>query len=467
MSHMWKFSYDGAGKGGKAPGWIDVSSGSAGMTAKVRRFWQQYPKALTAKPGEMTVWLHSPKPFGDIPFGTDKKGEPRSLGYASGIAKTHELYLYFHEGNHEKAKSGELAEVFEHKPFAKAPPAWYCGSGVFGMISPTAGMEKPYTGYTNITDWYYEHLRYDGLEQYFFPYASSRWFSNLNFGEITQFNSGNIYLEFPRLMMTQFISRDTYGKVHLYDKLLPKRPGVTRDYNELEKRTGIDDKSTRFLLDMVEDSVHHHMDVDVCHVNRIKGKWSNLGPGMHWQPQRHSNHPPEGLVHTKPYSWIVKGTITNHCGPTPEPHCAFASWAGHAGGMFEYWIVTGEKRPREVLVEQADYYLRLYKSGFKEKRHEPQHGWPLLTMMRAYHATGEKKYLDQVTETMKFVIDWWKQPEEYWIKGKKVGMIDSPKGYWTVCPANDAWTGGKQGYKKCTHKPPCKDLQDSYRQYNH
>jgi len=437
-SHRHNFSYEGVGKGAKAPGWIDVSKGSSGVTAKVRHFWQQFPKAIAAKPGELTLWLHSPEPFNKEKFGTDAYGEPRALGYASGIAKTHEILLYFHKGDHAAAKSGDLAEVFEQRPFPKAPPKWYCKSGAFGYISSTALLEKPDTGYANVLDFVYDHVKLDGIGRYWRGNSSWHIFGNTDFGEVMQQLSMNLPNETPRSLLLQFISRDRYGPV------FPNKGKRNNEFtDEQGEEAAKDNKSTMWMIDMAENQVHHHMDIDVSHCNKAKGRLAGHGPGMHWKGRRLGNPPPEGVDKIKGWERVWKSSSggwkpVHHCGASPETHCSRGSWAGHPGGIYEYYLLTGERRPLEVLKEQAGYGIALYDKGFKEKKQEAQHAWLLWTAVRAYKATGDKKYLANAERIMKFQIDWWNEPEEWWSRGKKIGMVDHPRGYWTITDANDS-----------------------------
>jgi len=417
----YKLWYKGAGEGQKARGLIDVSGGSGGVTAVVRNFWQQYPNVLEAKPGLLTLWLHAPKPWNAKPFGSaDPNDEPVKMGYAIGLAKTHELLFNFHSGDMKSADSEALAAVFQEKPFAKATPAHYCASGAFGPMSATAAMKSKYPRALDAT---FEHIRFIGDRAFYFGYMDWSLYGDTNFGETKTIKGGNHFVEAPRCLALQFLLRDTYGAVKLVDTTRSGKRGFTKE--ELAAAAK-DNKSTKFLFDKLEAGVRHHMDIDVMHCNKAKGRHKDLGPGMHWASNCSANcRDPQG----KP--------IANHRRAAPEERTHYHNWGGHPGGLYEYYMLTGDRFARETLVLQGDFYVKLYDAGFTEKHGEAQHAWPLWTLCRAYEMTGDKKYLDTAARVVKFLIAWWNEPGEYWKRNRKTKgydkkPVDHPAAYWVI-----------------------------------
>jgi len=425
MKKKGNFWYKGAAEGVKAAGWADVS-GAGGVTAVVRNFHEQYPKVLDAKAGRLTLWLHAPKPWNDKAFGsTQKHDEPVKEGYAIGFAKTHELFFNFHAGDRKTAQSGELAAVFQEKPFVKAPPAQYCGSGAFGRLSPNA-LAK--TDYPACLDTMTEHIRIIADRHSYFGYMDWTLYGNYNFGETQTLVAGSHFFEAPRCMLLLFLTRDTYGATNC------------TEVTEAEKAEAAKpNKSLKFMFDKAEAGSRHHMDIDVMHCNKAKGRFAGLGPGMHWASSLFcNNRDPVGRP------------VLHHLRASPEVMTHYHNWGGHPGGLYEFYLLSGDRFALETLKLQADFYIALYKSGFKEKHHESQHAWPLWTLCAAYEATGEKKYLDGCIATMKFLVEWWNKPEVFYNDGNKICDIDHPMAYWTIDDTTMTHVN-----RPCKHEPKC------------
>ena len=82
---------------------------------------------------------------------------------------------------------------------------------------------------------------------------------------------------------------------------------------------------------------------------------------------------------------------------------------GHVwvGGDFEYYCLTGDRRAREVAVEIADAMASHCPTAYGD--HIRALGWPIVLVLNAYEATGDKKYLDAATscwQVLKNNIDW-------------------------------------------------------------
>lgn len=95
-------------------GWGSLSDATKGLAAGVRWFWQLTPKSI-----ELT-------PDGMIRIGLYPARHLKPLDIYTGVARTHELRLFFHQG---PAKVKELQGVFAGlqqplRPFAQ--PKWYC-----------------------------------------------------------------------------------------------------------------------------------------------------------------------------------------------------------------------------------------------------------------------------------------------------------------------------------------------------
>lgn len=95
-------------------GWGALSDTTKGLGAGVRWFWQLHPKSVeVTRDGIVRVGLYPPR-----------YSEP--LKVYTGVARTHEVRLYFHEG---AADGKRLHSVFAglQKPLRPfAPPRWFC-----------------------------------------------------------------------------------------------------------------------------------------------------------------------------------------------------------------------------------------------------------------------------------------------------------------------------------------------------
>jgi hypothetical protein len=108
--------------GDHAAGWLAIEGERGSWTAGVRDFWQNFPKALRARPdGTLEMGLF-PNEFGPPDY---------AFNLRAGEHKTHEILLS-HTPNlsHTPTLPHLLAPLF-----ATAPPTWYVQSGGFG---PTA-----------------------------------------------------------------------------------------------------------------------------------------------------------------------------------------------------------------------------------------------------------------------------------------------------------------------------------------
>jgi len=110
------------GEGLRAEPWLDLSDMRWGVAVAVPKFWQNFPKALGVKDGDIRVGLW-PGEFADL---HELQG---------GEQKTHEWTVYFHHRG--KTRFGVMPHARSvmpavHKPLqAWAPSEWYFSTGAF------------------------------------------------------------------------------------------------------------------------------------------------------------------------------------------------------------------------------------------------------------------------------------------------------------------------------------------------
>ncbi|GAG52945.1 unnamed protein product, partial [marine sediment metagenome] len=132
------------GKTGKrAPGWAQVLSAKLGVTACVRHFWQQYPKAFSAESDLLHVEL---MPGFDKKTYSGRKDEDICKLYyylrggvytfKVGVEKTHEVLFDFHAPALGPDYAHQINARFQAPLVATASPEWVCATKVFGALLP-------------------------------------------------------------------------------------------------------------------------------------------------------------------------------------------------------------------------------------------------------------------------------------------------------------------------------------------
>jgi hypothetical protein len=137
--------------GNRAGHWCEVSDGAVSMVAAVRHLWQQYPKEFEFRSGpnpSVHIHLWSGRDGTPLDFRTDawvqrrgkwgKNSEDhwrKHANQAFGVAKTHEIFLYFYETEGTSPQEAEaFAETFERPVLAYCDPKWVTRSEVFGKF---------------------------------------------------------------------------------------------------------------------------------------------------------------------------------------------------------------------------------------------------------------------------------------------------------------------------------------------
>ncbi|MBT3379086.1 MAG: hypothetical protein HN742_28095 [Lentisphaerae bacterium] len=167
--------WESGSSGKRAAGWMRTDSAVArapSLTLACRDFWQQFPKELEVL-GDRGVRFHAwpahgvakpDRPVTDamlqylwfchegdtLDFTVPASYHAHAKEYseyayrylrsakdadAIGLAKTHELLLWFHDADASAAVSATM-NAWQEAPVVMAAPEWMCGTGVFGRLHP-------------------------------------------------------------------------------------------------------------------------------------------------------------------------------------------------------------------------------------------------------------------------------------------------------------------------------------------
>ncbi len=353
---------DGNPAGERACGWAAVGTEQAGLAVGLREFWQNWPKAITCRRGCVRLELCPELPEGQ--YGGKPLEEENKLYYAVrdglhtfkvGAAKTHEFWVHYFAGKPDAARLGAFFQAAEDPLLAACDPAYVSSTKAAGEFPPAD--PKKYFGYDAWLDRALEaHLkRRDAIREY----------GMLNYGDWygeRSVNWGNLEYDLAHGLFLQYL------------------------------RTG----DRRFYL-RAEQAARHHIDVDVVHaVNpHLKNPWG--------VPPRVGDVWLHCLNHTGGY-------YENAPLPVDRTYqMGHSTNFGHVwvSGDLDYYYLTGDRRAREVSLQIADAMTSHMPTQYGT--HIRALGWPMILVLAAYEATGDKKYLEAAAknwEVLKKNIDW-------------------------------------------------------------
>lgn len=117
--------------------------------------------------------------------------------------------------------------------------------------------------------------------------------------------------------------------------------------------------------------------------------------------------------------------------------------AGHLiEGAVAYYQATGKRTILDVMARYADHIMERYGPNEGQKRGYPGHPELEMALIKLYHATGEKRYLDQATY---FINERGQQPIYFDVEARERG--EDPADFWA------------QTYRYCQAHEPIRDQQ--------
>ncbi len=353
---------DGSPAGKRACGWAAIGSEDGGLAVGLREFWQNWPKAIEVDRGCVRLGLLPELPKG-LYDGRPLEEESKlyyalrdgTYSFKVGMAKTHEFYVNYLSGPPDRERLGAFFEAAEEPLLATAEPAYVSTTMAPGDFPPAD--PRKYAGY----DAWVDRM----MDAHLARREKNREYGLLNWGDWhgeRQVNWGNLEYDLAHGMLVQYL------------------------------RTG----DRRYFL-RGEQAARHHIDVDVVHaVNpHLKNPWGP--PPQVGEVWLHCVGHTGGYYDNAP----LQVSRTYQMGHSTN--------FGHVwvGGDLEYYYLTGDRRAREVAIEIADAMVRHCPTAYGT--HIRALGWPIVLVLNAYEATGEKKYLDAATacwEVLEKNIDW-------------------------------------------------------------
>ena len=350
-----RLKYTGVGTGKRAPGWAKTSSPDGAVLAAVRHFWQQYPKSIAIAPDALDLWLQSPR----------SKTTFKPL--VAGWAKTHEILLHFDAAS---ADADASRAAFQKGVRASAPAERYQQCGIFGSYALPGPASRDYDF---VATTFLDYTRGPHVVHFAFQ-GSGRWWmeGNLNFGN--------------RMVWNYYMNntRDSAGRLFMHSlRLLDAYPA-----------------HSRYAFDLAEAQARCSMDLHVMHADHREGKYAGWGPGMIYGHASNRGAPAifRRRADLRRYAHFAEPLNLASMGTRWGPMI-------HPAGLMEYYLLTGEPRAREVLVEIADWVVALQKRGGRDytqviRAVDGPTGLFLWTLMSAYEATGDARYLDALYATL-------------------------------------------------------------------
>ncbi|MHC4544374.1 MAG: exo-rhamnogalacturonan lyase family protein [Planctomycetota bacterium] len=363
------YNVNGKHAGKRAPGWLDVSGTMFGITTAFRDFWQNYPKGLSAKGSAISIEL-CPS-FQKGLYDNKELSEDNRLYYylhdglysfKVGVAKTHEMWLLFHDG--KAAKAEHFWSMAQESLLATCEPTYVCSTGALGDFPP-ADTTK-YYGYDRMID--------KAMKMHLERREKVREYGLLNFGDWygeRSVNWGNLEYDLQHGLLLQYA-----------------RTGDRRYYRRAEQ------------------AARHHIDVDVVHAtnDHLENPWGRAPKvGDIWL---------HCLNHTGGYYEYGKVDL-------PVSRTYFMGHStnfGHVwvGGDLEYYLFSGDRRALEVSLMIADAMIQNCPIPYGSGTHIRQQGWPMILLLHSYDVTGDEKYL-KAADTLWQVLREELDPEKGWV----------------------------------------------------
>jgi len=368
------FSYTGAGTGAKAPGWMAVDGGNAHIGVMVKDFWQQFPNELSVNTTTKTITasLFPARSVGataqttaPAPTATEYLRANTLYFARPGGAKTYQLRLAIDEAKAGTTDLVALNDSYQrHRLELMSTPAWYAASGVFGDLNVGAST----TGTTGYNAYLMQDIYERSVEK---TDGNATMFGWRDYGD--RLRAGwNVV---NNVKIPSFYNDTHVGANNFFTQFL--RTGDQRWYG------------------IAEIATNHFRDIDVSHGPR-SGYWDGTTPA--------------GEIHAISHENIDHQVRNMHWGHA------------HVSGMSDSWLLTGDKRSKDVLEEVAmwwkavspQFFKRPFAMADKYREAERDYGWPLYVMNEWVRATGDAAYHKDVAGGLvDYLNQWFRTPANH------------------------------------------------------
>jgi hypothetical protein len=357
------------------PGWFDLNGNKSGITVAIRHFWQNFPKKVSLKPGEIRIALWPED--GYYPYcqsknwtGADYDLYCREAGrdgqaylFQAGSHKTYEMFFRFYAGEQDPVKAAYDHNSVEYPLMAVASEDWYASTKALGPIAP-------YALRSSNPDLDEAMQRF---EKHHIAMISER--DSDNGYTIHNIKSTKPHWEWER--QNRFWGWMNFGDL-LWSGESPNDLHYDPTYSMLLHylRSG-----KRQFFDTGVEMVKHRYDIDQYHGERKdtqgNNKWSDFmqyyESSGHADPNMDPNHP-------------SKVSFNSH------------TWNG---GLVLYYLLTGDRKAYEAAIENAKAALNYYGTGGLMSADKQgiaqyetrQETWPILNLIHTYRLTGDPEYL--------------------------------------------------------------------------
>ena len=352
--------------GKRAAGWVALGDKLGGFAVGVSEFWQNWPKSLESHNNQLRIGI-CPKFEAGRYDGKPIKEEAKLYYYLRdgdysfkiGVSRTHQLWARFFNDEPSIESLDEFYRAADQPLLAQASTNYISQTQAAGDVPP-ANQSATYARYDAWLNSIFE-LHLSDLEKV-------REFGLLNFGDwynIKWDSWGNMEYDTPRCFALQYL------------------------------RTG-----DRRYFDRASQAARHYLDVDIVHevsdkLHEFPGS-AKMRPGHIWLHQ---------VGHTGGYYGRYDGEKYHDEAPLIMKgayQVGMYNFGHHwIGGVFDYYLLTGDRRALEVAKMSADAIAADCPTKYTD--HLRDLGWPLNLVVAAYEATGKQEYLDAATRQWKLL----------------------------------------------------------------
>ncbi|MDD5680410.1 MAG: hypothetical protein PHI59_04120, partial [Candidatus Omnitrophica bacterium] len=339
--------------GDKLKGWIDVSDNMAGISIGIKDFWQQFPKAFHIDKVNNCVLMYLwPKEAGVLDFRTTESAlGPDSVarGSAFGVAKTHDLFLYFHKGNFEEVSTSKVLDTFLLDDLVTVSPQWLSDTRAMGRL-------WPYDKRLNAAEEFLSRLFDWGARQI----ENFGWYGMVDFGDTLSWYRKEAYDK----------SYDNWGwhPEGRWGWFNCETTGTHTGALLQFLRTG----NFKYYL-FGRNLARHIMDIDTCHYNTV----TNDARLKSVIPEDYSQ---VGSIHRHNGNhWGDRNEETSHT---------------NVYGLALYYFITGDERTHDVIDEIGSFFLKERVTYFGHPDIAPQRSIAnvLWGDVLLYEITGDERY---------------------------------------------------------------------------